>query len=282
MVFDMYKWIQGSELRPQGRAIVYGAEFEEDMKGLADRSFWEFPSVKSLASRSVHGVFHTLNAVDAVQKFNVPAELLKQGHAYTFESLHTFAEQQGFRELPTLPSYTLQLPMAEEGTLPVTSQEDVIFVGAYHNSLQLQLAVQSGSQLYHAGFTESLARQGTLEKLIQRIPHTFSITSVDGLPEDTPLVPYVMNRFLMPIRVAQEKKQPDKATALAAEFIAFGKGTRLEVPFQQMARAFTRPPCRPEHVQVYQATHCALVTYVHNEQYIEAAETQRLIEAMQV
>lgn len=278
----MYKWIQGNELRPQGRAIVYGAEFAAGLKGLADRSFWEPPPVKALASRSVQGVFHTLNSADAVQKLNVPAELLKQGRAYSSESLHALAEQQGFRELSTLPSYTLQLPMSEEGALPVTPQEDVVFVGTYHNPLQLQLAVQSGAQLYHAGFTESLSRQGTLERWVQRIPHTFSVSSVTGLPEETPLIPYMLNRFLHPLRVAQEAKQPQRVTALTEEFVAFGKGTPLEDPFQQLMDAFLRPACLPEHIPIFQATHCALVTYVHTEQYSEAAATQRIIEAMRV
>lgn len=276
----MYKWIQGTQLHPQGRAIVYGAIFREETKRLADLSYFEHPQIGVLADRAIEGVFHTFESREGVQKLGIPPEMIKEGLSQATPQMHALAEMHGLRTISFLPSFTFQIPCALEGALPVTPHEDVIFVGSYHNPLHLHEAVLAGSTLYHTGLSESLERAGTLEQRVHRIPHTFQAQCVADLSEGQLLVPYLTNRFLVPLAGAGGNTA--LLRELHDELVAFGEGTALEEPFHQLYEAFTRPACRPDHVAEFRAAHMALVHYVAEEAYEKAREAQTLINDMRV
>ncbi|MSS75051.1 hypothetical protein EXS73_02460 [Candidatus Pacearchaeota archaeon] len=278
----MFKWVQGNELSPQGRAIVYGVAFSKDLRLLADRSYFEHPRLEALASRQIWGVFHTLQSHEGVQKLDVPAELIREGMAQVTPQMHAVAEEEGIRTISYLPSFTFQLSSSAESLLPLTPHEDVIFVGSYHNSLRLHEAVYAVSHLYQARLSEFFERSGSLDSFVKKIPHTFSLTSVRDLPEETPLLPYLVNRFLDPLTLARAKKDTAGLMVLREELEGFGAGTFLETSLCELASAFVQPACRSQHVQEYQATHCSLVQYVATEEYAKAAEARQLIDAMKI
>lgn len=278
----MYQWIRGNKVRPLGRAFIYGALFEKAQTAFTEQSYWGPFPVPALADRQTLAVFHTLHAADTVQKLGMDGELLRQSTPSLVESGHAFAEANGLRQIRLLPSYTIELPLSCERTLPITSQEDVLFVGTYHSSHVLYDAMKAGAKLYQAHLHERLERTGTLERFVKKIPHTFSVTSLRDLPEETPLIPYLNNRFLDPLTLARQHKKTTDSMVLREELESFGSGTPLEGPLRALADAFAQPACRPKHIQEFQATHCALVQYVAAEEYAKAAEAQQLIEQMKV
>ena len=116
----MLQWIQGTALHPQGRAIVYGALFDEALKGLADRSYWEHPSIPQLGKRRVHALFHTLQSTDVVQKLGLSAHVLKDLINQSLPQMHAFAEANGLRTIRTLRAYTAEHPPCFEKDLLLT------------------------------------------------------------------------------------------------------------------------------------------------------------------
>lgn len=278
----MYKWIQGTALNTKGRAIIYGSLFDNASRALADRSYWELPSFLVLANRETQGLLHTLHSADAIQKAGVSGDSFKLAHASSVKKLHAFAEQRGLRSIPFLPSYIVELPCQTEEVLPITPHEDVIYVGSFHNPLGLHQAIHAAATLYQTELAETLMRTGRLELEIQKIPHTFAVTSCSDLPEETPFIPYLFNRFLYPLIETSSSNFSAERMLLQEELKAFGKGTHLEESLCELGSAFVAPSCRPGHVKEFQAAHCALVNHIYNEAYEEAAEAQRLIDTMRV